>query len=416
MSPVPAPRGQRSMPADSDRDAVEAYLQQAVHGDGRVGVRLALDLIDNGVPSSDVIVNLLAAAQREVGERWLANRWNVAEEHLASGVSQKALDAVAHTIVPPASTGLIVVACAEGDWHSLPAQMFAELLRVEGFAVAFLGASTPADQVAAFLSRQRPDALAVSCNLPLFFGGLTRLVDAAHRHAIPVLAGGQALGRAPRRAACLGADAWAPGIDGAVAVLRGWLNEPPRVCAEATSFETAAVQLDFSAAEIAAEALRSLSAGYPPIASLNEGQLTRTRGDLAYITRFAAAARLVGDRTVLTEMLEWLRVFHANRGEDATAVNAGLGALAPVIRRTDPEAARLILDAVQDGPALCRQASPADAQGAGAQAKEVEGGAGHPHEEAQRPVRPVGQGNRDPDGGERDRDRQRERDSWPGGD
>ena len=138
-----------------------------------------------------------------------------------------------------------MVACAEGDWHSLPAQMFAEMLRAEGFAVAFLGASTPADHVAAFLSRQRPDALAVSCNLALFFGGVTRLADAAHRHDIPVLAGGRALGRDPRRAARLGADAWAAGIDGAVAVLRGWRHEPPRVCAEPTAFETAAAQPRF---------------------------------------------------------------------------------------------------------------------------------------------------------------------------
>ena len=67
-----------------------------------------------------------------MGERWLADRWTVAEEHLASGVSQKALDAVAHTIEPPAVTGLVVVTCTEGDWHSLPAQMFAELLRAQG--------------------------------------------------------------------------------------------------------------------------------------------------------------------------------------------------------------------------------------------------------------------------------------------
>jgi methanogenic corrinoid protein MtbC1 len=338
--------------ADLDRDAVEAYLQQAVRGDGRAGVRLALDFIDNGVPSSDVIVNLLAAAQREAGERWLANHWTVAEEHLVSGVSQKALNAVAHTIEPPAAAGLIVVACAEGDWHSLPAQMFAEMLRAQGFSVAFLGASTPADHVGAFLSRQRPDALAVSCNLSPFFGGVTRLVDTAHRHDVPVLAGGRALGREPTRAARLGADAWAPGIDGAVAVLRGWQHEPPRVCAEPTTFTTAAARLDVSAAEIAGEALESLVAGYPPMSSLSENQLDRTCGDLADITRFTAAARLVGDRTVLTEMLDWLRTFLVSRGVDPIVLNAGLCALAPVMRRTDPAAARLVLDAIQDEPAF----------------------------------------------------------------
>ena len=132
IGPVPAQRGNTPTaagPAPGD-DAVERYLEPAVSGDGRAGVRLALDLIDSGVPAGDVIVNLLGRAQREVGERWLANRWTVAEEHLVSGVTQKALD-----------------------------------------AIAFLGGSAPTDHVASFLSRRRPNALVVSCNLALFFGG-----------------------------------------------------------------------------------------------------------------------------------------------------------------------------------------------------------------------------------------------------
>jgi methanogenic corrinoid protein MtbC1 len=329
------------------RETVEAYLRQAVSGDPRLGVRLALDLIDSGVASSDVIVELLGAAQREAGERWLANKWTVAEEHLVSGVSQKALDAVANTIEPPAATGLVVVACAEGDWHSLPAQMFAEMLRGKGFAVTFLGASTPAADIAALLSRQRPDALAVSCNLALFFGGVTRLADAAHRQGIPVIAGGRALGLEPGRSARLGADAWAAGLDDAVSVLRGWQADPPPVPAEPTPVNQVAVQLDVRAAAIADEAFESLRAGFPPLASFSDLQLTRTREDLAFIARFTAAARLVADESVLTEMLAWLRMLLANRGVPSGALEAGLRALAPVIRETDPGAARLVLAGAQ---------------------------------------------------------------------
>jgi methanogenic corrinoid protein MtbC1 len=332
------------MMTDIGNDAVEAYLQQAIGGDGRGGVRLALDLIDDGVPSNDVIVDLLGQAQREIGERWLANGWTVADEHLVSGVSQKALDAVANATEPPPPTGFLVMACAEGDWHSLPAQMMAEMLRGRSFAVAFLGASTPVDHVAALLSRQRPDALAVSCSLAPFFGGVTRLADAAHRLNIPVLAGGRALGHGPTRAMGLGADAWAAEIDDAVTVLRGWQREPPDVCPEPAPLSTAAVQLDASAARIASEAFESLSAGYPPMASFDDSQLALTRESLAYITQFIAAARLVADPTVLTEMLRWLRTFLVSRGVPRTALDAGLEALAPIIERIDPGAAQLALD------------------------------------------------------------------------
>jgi methanogenic corrinoid protein MtbC1 len=349
--PVPAPRpGREAAPPAAGPSDVDAYLRRAVDGDGRAGVRLVLDLIDNGVRSGDVIVGLLAAAQREAGERWLANHWTVAEEHLVSGVSQKALDAVAHTIGPPPPTGLIAAACAEGDWHSLPAQMFAEMLRAEGFAVAFLGASTPADHVASFLSRRRPAALVVSCTMPLYFGGVTRLADAAHRHRIPVLAGGPALGRDPSRADRLGADAWAAGIDGAVAVLREWQRRPPLVRTAAAPVATAAVRLDFDAAGIAAAALASPGPGHAPLAALDAEQRAQIRADLCSVIRFAAAARLVGDPAVLTEMLDWLRTFHANRSVPAPALDAGLSALAPAIRGTDAAAAGLVADAIDAMP------------------------------------------------------------------
>ena len=78
---------------DTGADFVEEYLEHAVVGDSRSGVRLTLNLLDRGVPFDEIIVGLLGVAQREVGERWLRNDWTVADEHLASGVTQKALDA-----------------------------------------------------------------------------------------------------------------------------------------------------------------------------------------------------------------------------------------------------------------------------------------------------------------------------------
>jgi len=118
------------------------------------------------------------------------------------------------------------------------------------------------------------------------------------------------------------------------------------------------VQLDSTATEIAGEALGSLRAGYPPAASFNDKQLSRAREQLAAITRFTAAARLVDDQTVLTEMLGWLRTFLTSRGVPDEALKAGLEALAPVIERADPAAAHMVLDAIRDEPALRPSAGP----------------------------------------------------------
>lgn len=80
---------------------VEPYLGDAVVGNRRPAVRLALDLLDHRVPEAKIVEDLLAAAQREVGERWYRNELSPADEHLASGVAGAALDALAAEMPPP---------------------------------------------------------------------------------------------------------------------------------------------------------------------------------------------------------------------------------------------------------------------------------------------------------------------------
>lgn len=177
---------------------VDLFLDLALVGDSRGAVRLALDLLDSGVPEELVIEGLLAVSQREVGERWHRNIVGVAEEHLCTSASESSLHALAASCPSEPSGGLVVVTCAEGDWHAIAAHMFAEQLRSRGVVVAYLGASTPADHVARFFARHRPEVVAVSCNLPLYFRGLSRIADVAHALGIPVLAGEAGDGRERR--------------------------------------------------------------------------------------------------------------------------------------------------------------------------------------------------------------------------
>ena len=327
-------------------DVVEPFLGHAIRGDASSAVRLTLDLVDRGASVESVVVDLLAAAQYECGERWARNDWGVADEHLVSGVTQRCLGAVANTLTPARPTGSVVVACAEGDWHSLPAQMFAEVLRSRGFAVAFLGASTPSDHVARLLVRDRPDALIITCNLAPYFAGVATLADAAHAAGTPVIAGGRALGSGPERALRLGADAWSPDVSTAVATLGSWAGGRPCPSPDPTTFDGVAMILDLDSSHLASAALESMIASRPWMSGYNSGQLARTREDLAFIVRFIAAARLVDDPSVLMEFLDWLSSVLSARNVPAAALVAGLEALAPLVEMADPKAALLIRDAL----------------------------------------------------------------------
>jgi diguanylate cyclase (GGDEF)-like protein len=330
------------------RDYVPVYLRHAVAGNRAAAVRLTLDLLDRRVSRERIVVDLLAAAQREVGQRWYRNELTPADEHVVSGVTAAALDMLMGETSPPADSSVTVVTCAEGDFHALPAQMFGELLREHGLGVTVLGASAPADVVAEYLVRSGAGSLAVSCSIPIFFPGALHLIDAAHRHGIPVIAGGLAFGTDPRRAERLGADAWASTAADAAAILLAWKSKPPSVCRDPMPLDPVALQLDAQADALGGAAFDGLTARFPWMADYDERQIARTREDLVFIVRFLAATLLAADHAIFADFLDWLQVLLVQRGMPPQALIAGLEALRPVIEAVDTRAA-LLLDRGRQG-------------------------------------------------------------------
>ena len=106
--------GQLSTSSDP-REVVREYLAHPVMGDWIGGVALRLGLLDQHVPHEQIVVDLLGAVQREVGERWHRNELRFVHEHLANGVATAALDALAGETSHVDVTGPTVVTCAEGD-------------------------------------------------------------------------------------------------------------------------------------------------------------------------------------------------------------------------------------------------------------------------------------------------------------
>jgi hypothetical protein len=131
---------------------VERFVDALARRDRKAAARQALGLLEAGAPVQELIQGLLGSAQAEVGRRWEANQWSVADEHAATAITDAVLGALAWRIEAAEDQGHIVVTCAEGEWHSLPARMAAEVLRLHGWRVTFLGASTPADHLRRLLA------------------------------------------------------------------------------------------------------------------------------------------------------------------------------------------------------------------------------------------------------------------------
>lgn len=320
---------------------VDDFIALALRGDSRGAVRLALGLLDDGTPEELVIRDLLAAAQQDVGARWQANELSIADEHLVTCASESALHALAAVADQRPGRGLVVVACADGDWHAIAAQLFAEQLRSRDVNVAFLGASTPADHVARLLERCRPDALAISCSLPIFYGGVVELTDAAHALGVPVLAGGRAFELGADVARGLGADGWASGVDDAETVVDRWRSAPPTIDEAPVRSTAGALQLTAQAADVARLAFHDLIDHFPAMGRYDARQLARTHEDLVFIVQFVGSALLVERDEILLDLLDWLTHVLDARCVPVAALVGGVTALEPHLASISDDAGRL---------------------------------------------------------------------------
>jgi methanogenic corrinoid protein MtbC1 len=288
-------------------------------------------------------VRLLSDVQAKVGELWQHNELTVADEHAATAIVDLALaaaclDAERRTRAPE---GTVVVACAEEEWHVMPARMFAEQLGAAGWDVVFLGASTPAEHLQRFVAADPPAAMAVSCTVPIHLHGARRAISASHAAGVPVLAGGAAFGTAHNRAAAIGADAWASTLDGAIAALTRWASNRPPLAAPVID--------DAPALAAAAErpltverAMSALASRFPPLNNYTGWQRARTREDLDYILRFVEASLLTGDDSIITGFAAWLTSVLAARGLPDGIVPLGIGVLQECLPEGRNEVDRLL--------------------------------------------------------------------------
>jgi methanogenic corrinoid protein MtbC1 len=338
MTPPPLPAAPPPLPD------VEDFLDRIHGGDGDEALRLVARHMRAGGTVTEVMADLLAPAQRTVGERWHAGAWSVADEHAASAVVEDALGVLAAHLPPNGDGQRLTLVCAEGEWHVTPARMAAMALRDAGWAVDFLGGSMPADHLRMALERSRPHVLVVSATLPLSLPGVAEAVAVGHDAGVPVLVGGAAFGASGHRARMVNADGHAPDLVDATTLLDGWLDHPPTRPMDRTDPELQRQRASLADHhdDLLEAAFTLLAHRIPAMARFTASQREHTRRDLAYTLRFLEAALRVEDVTLFDEYAEWLRTLLEHRGVPTRVLRSSFDALAEVIGTGRPAAVAML--------------------------------------------------------------------------
>jgi methanogenic corrinoid protein MtbC1 len=177
-------------------ELAEVYVNVQLRGDRREALHFVDRLVEQGHSIADIQQHVIAAAQRQIGRMWEESRIGIAQEHMATAISQLALAQLYRHAEPlPARGHKVVVACVEGELHDFPARLVADALDLAGYETRFLGADVPTGSLISVLDQESPNLLALSITMPFHAAALRRQVKSVRDHSggsLPIAVGGLA--------------------------------------------------------------------------------------------------------------------------------------------------------------------------------------------------------------------------------
>ena len=153
-------------PGDRLQRQTLRYLQTILDGHPHRAIDELVEFAREEGSPLDVYVDVLLPAQREVGRLWHLGQTNIAEEHLVTSTTQRAMAALVHAAPPVQSNGKTVVAAAvAGDDHDIGLRAVSDAYELSGWRTLFLGRNMPARDLVLALDFFEADLLLLTATL-----------------------------------------------------------------------------------------------------------------------------------------------------------------------------------------------------------------------------------------------------------
>jgi methanogenic corrinoid protein MtbC1 len=201
------------------------FLQALLQGQRKPAASVALEALNSGHAVLDIYAEVLQESLYRIGARWAANEITVAQEHMATAITQYVL-ALLYERIQPAQTrrGKVIITGVEGELRQVGPNMVADALESDGWDVRFLGTNMPHDGILKVVQEHKADIVGISATMLFNLPRVRRLVTEIRQRSgvgARVIVGGGAFRSAPNLYAEIGAHGHAPGLREAIALLRG---------------------------------------------------------------------------------------------------------------------------------------------------------------------------------------------------
>ncbi|HYP47959.1 MAG TPA: diguanylate cyclase [Thermoleophilaceae bacterium] len=174
---MPGTRTSRRSLDGSRRALARRYGDALRLADASSAEQVIDEALELGMSAAQVQADLIHPAMTWIGELWQKGAISIADEHLATAVSQRMLMRLFEQLqtAAPRSRERVLLAAVEGQQHVLGLRMVADVLEGAGFDVLYLGADVPTGPLVGFIEQHKPAIAGLSLS---FAAGSAALVEA----------------------------------------------------------------------------------------------------------------------------------------------------------------------------------------------------------------------------------------------
>lgn len=290
-----------------------------------------------------VLVGVLAPAQRKVGQLWEAGQISIAEEHVATGITELCLERLWSRLDQPSLRGRVLLTGVEGEWHTLTSRMVATAWRAAGLDVVALTPSLPSADLQDLASRDHAAVAGISCSLPAHLLGAWYSISALRTAGLAVVVGGRAFDQYPHLGPRLGADLYLDDPFTAAKTVAPWVtrNKVAREPAPRPGLREAEQTIEaYESILFGAQAM--MQAAHPGAAFTQ-----RDRERLELLLQSAISALVCEEANVLLDHVEWQRRRTSIGAQESKVVWDYVDALVRVIPGSSGQVRELLNQAMQ---------------------------------------------------------------------
>ena len=142
-------------------------------------------------PIEYVCSAVLQRGVAEIGSMWYENRASVQQEHFASALALRRLDALMMAAPPPTRAQNVIVGCPADEWHTFTPLLLALLIRRRGYNVIYLGANVPASHLIETVAAVNASLVILAAQQLNTAASLQQAVKLIAQHGLQVSFGGR---------------------------------------------------------------------------------------------------------------------------------------------------------------------------------------------------------------------------------